>query len=354
MDLEAHIGGYEAATKKGERIQECYSEVADLVGARPGNIAFVENATAAFIQALSSIPFERGDILLTTRNDYNSNQIQYLSLAKRLGLKVVRAPDLPEGGVDPDAMRDLIGRHRPKLVSVTWVPTNSGLVQPVAEIGRICREREVLYLVDACQAVGQMPIDVAEIGCDFLSATSRKFLRGPRGCGFLFASDRVLESKLEPLFIDIRGAEWLEADRYRPDPTARRFENWEFAWSLVLGIGEAARYCRRLGLEAISERVRKLADLARNQAAAVRGARILDRGSDLCGIVTVHIEGKEPAPIREELGRRGINIGLASRGGAVIDFDDKGVDWALRISPHYYNTEDEVKLTIAAVAECAS
>jgi len=342
LELEAEIGGYEAEEAREGEIADVYAAVAELVGAALRNVAIVENATAAFAQALSSIPFEPGDVIVTTRNDYVSNQIQYLSLAKRFGIEIVRAGELPEGGVDPDDVRRLVRVRRPRLVAVTHVPTNSGLVQPVEEVGRICREEGVLYLVDACQSAGQIPLDFAAIGCDFLSATARKFLRGPRGVGFLVVSDRVLESGLEPLFVDMRGAVWESADRYRPAEGATRFENWEFAWALVLGLGAAVRYALGHGISPLGERAARLAERARERLAAIDGVRVLDRGARLCAIATAAVEGHDPGVLVRGLRERGINTSLSERTYAVLDFDDKGVEGAIRVSPHAYNTEDEV------------
>jgi selenocysteine lyase/cysteine desulfurase len=351
ITLESTIGGYEAAESRQDAIQDAYLSVADLVGTRPANIAFTENATTSYMQALSSIPFARDDVILTTRNDYASNQIQFLSLRSRLGVRVMKAPDQSEGGVDVEAMADLIRRHHPRLVCVTHVPTNSGLVQDVAAIGSVCRDEGVLYLVDACQSIGQMTVNVNEIGCDFLSASSRKFLRGPRGAGFLYVSDRVLAAGLEPLFIDMRGADWIAEDRYRAASTARRFENWEFAWALVLGTGAAARYATAIGLEPIRDRVRALAGRLREALGAIDGVRVLDRGSELCGIVSVWIDGWEPRELVARLQERRINASAQVRVSAVIDYDEKGVSASLRLSPHYYNTEEEIDRTAAAIEE---
>ena len=192
LELETSIGGYEAAADAVDRIADTYQDVAELLGTSPDRIAFTEHATASFAAALSAVPFESGDLIVTTRSDYVSNQIQYLSLAHRFGVEIARAPDDPEGGVDLQAMEELIHRRRPRLVAVTQIPSNSGLVQDVASIGTMCRARDILYLVDGCQSVGQMPVDVEAIGCDFFSATSRKYLRGPRGAGFLFVSAREI------------------------------------------------------------------------------------------------------------------------------------------------------------------
>lgn len=351
ITLESRIGGYEAADARRDAVQAAYQSVAELVGTKAENIAFTESATASYVQALSSIPFERGDVILTTRNDYVSNQIQFLSLQARLGVQVLRAPDRAEGGVDPQGMADLIRRHRPKLVCVTHVPTNSGLVQDVGAVGSVCRDADVLYMVDACQSLGQMPVDVGELRCDFLSATSRKFLRGPRGAGFLYVSDRVLERGLEPLFIDMRGAVWIDEDRYRAVRDAKRFESWEFAWALVLATGEAARYATAIGLEAIRDRVRALAGRLRDALSAIEKVRVLDHGGELCGIVSAWIDGWNPAELVAALRERRINTNAQIRAYAVIDYDDKGVTTSLRMSPHYYNTEEEIDQTVSAIRE---
>jgi selenocysteine lyase/cysteine desulfurase len=349
--LESRIGGYEAADARQDAVQAAYRSVADLIGTQPRNIAFTENATASFIQALSSIPLERGDVILTTRNDYASNQIQLLSLQARLGVRILRAPDRSEGGVDVQAMADLIRRHHPRLVCVTHIPTNSGLVQDVRAIGSVCRDAGVLYLVDACQSIGQLPVDVADLRCDFLSASSRKYLRGPRGAGFLYVSDRVLDQGLEPLFIDMRGADWIAEDRYRAVADARRFENWEFAWALVLATGAAARYASAVGMELIGRRVLALASRLRKGLDTIDQVRLLDRGSELCGIVSAGIEGRDPGELVAALRNRGINTSAQIRVYAVIDYDEKQVTASLRISPHYYNTEEEIDQAIATIRD---
>lgn len=352
VTLEARIGGYEAHWAKRPQIETCYASVGKLLGARPENIAFVENATVAFMQALSSVSFSAGDVILTSEDDYISNQIMFLSLQRRLGVKIVRAPVCETGGVDADAMIRLMDQHEPALVTLTHIPTNSGLVQPVESIGRACRERNLLYLVDACQSVGQRDVDVGDIGCDFLCATSRKFLRGPRGAGFLYVSDRVLEAGLEPLYIDMRGARWKERDVYEPAATARRFENWEFAYSLVLATGAAAEYALNVGLDDIRERACRLASDLRTLLGNA-GLETLDKGIEPGAIVTVHVPGIDHGELVKRLHARGINSSISLREYAVMDFDRKGVPWALRLSPHYYNTGAEIETVSRCLEEIA-
>jgi selenocysteine lyase/cysteine desulfurase len=354
LDLEARIGGYEAEAARNAEVRGVYDSIGTLIGADPQNVAITDNATGAFIQALSAIPFAQGDVIVTTRNDYVSNQIMFLSLVSRFGIEVVRAPDEPSGGVDVRALEKLVHRRRPKLVSVTQIPMASGLVQPVADIGAICRQREIPYLVDACQSVGQMPVDVEDIGCDFLTATSRKFLRGPRGVGFLYVSDRALDLGLEPLFPDLRGADWIEGDLFQPAPGARRFENFESPVAMVLGMGRAAQYAQDLGLERIQERAWTLAASLRDRLAELDGVRVQDKGEELCAIVTVSTGENHPLDLLRALRKEGINTSRAGRDSAIFDFDEKGVDQVLRISPHYYNTEEELDAFVDALLHLMS
>lgn len=351
LDLEDELGGYEAMDARAAALGQAAEDVGRLLGARRRNIAFTQNSTAAFAQALGAFDFAAGEVILTSRADYASNQIMYLSLARRRGVRVIRAPDLPEGGVDPDAIRDLIRRHRPRLVAVTWIPTNSGLVQDVVAVGEACRSAAVPYLVDACQAAGQVPIDVNAIGCDYLAATSRKFLRGPRGVGFLYASDRMLAAGAHPLLVDMHGATWAEPDRYELTPDARRFELWEISSALVLGVGAAVRYALGVGVETARDRARALAAYARARLAELPGVRVLDRGPELCAIVTAEPGGRPAAEIKLALRARGINTSSPGREDAVIDMDEKRAASAIRLSPHYYNTAGEIEAAVEALRE---
>lgn len=349
LDLEDELGGYEAAEARADALDRAARAVSRLLGADRRNLAFVQNSTAAFAQALSAFDLAAGDVILTSRADYASNQIMYLSLARRRGIDVVRAPDLAEGGIDPDGVRELVGRRRPSLVALTWIPTNSGLVQDVSAVGEVCRSAEVPYLVDACQAVGQLPIDVQAIGCDYLAATARKFLRGPRGIGFLYVSQRALDAGAHPLLVDMHGATWSDPDRFDLTPDARRFELWEISSALVLGTGAAAEYALDVGIAAARDRARALAAYARTRLAELPGFRVLDRGRELCAIVTVDPAGRPAAELKLALRARGINVSSPEREDAVIDMDDKGAASALRISPHYYNTAGEIEALVEAM-----
>jgi selenocysteine lyase/cysteine desulfurase len=350
LDREAEIGGYEAADEAVARIEEAYEALGRVVNARGRNIAIVENATVAIAQALSAFDFKPGDVLVTTRCDYPSNQLMYLSLAQRMGLVVKRAADLPSGGVDPASVRKLIRDPRCRLVVLTWVPTNSGLVQNAAAVGAVCEEAGIPFVIDACQAVGQLPVDVHAVRCDYLAGTARKFLRGPRGIGFLYVSDRALAGGAFPLYVDMRGADWETANEFRLARGARRFENWEFAYALVLGLGEAARYALAVGDIAFT-RSKELAEDLREKLETLPQVRIFDRGTDRCAIVTIAVDGHEPEELKHRLRARGINTSVSDRMSGVIDFETKGITGALRLSPHYYNTAAELGAAVTVLDE---
>lgn len=351
LQEEALAGGYETAARNAEYVDCFYGAAAAMLNTKAANIAFTSSATNSFARALSCIPFQQGDVVVIANEDYSSNQLAFLSLQQRLGIQLLRAASLPGGGVDVADMEKLIRQHSPRLVSLTHIPTNTGLIQPVAAIGKICRELDIPYLLDACQSVGQMPLDVEEIGCDFLCATMRKFLRGPRGAGFLYVSDRILERNWLPLYIDMYGATWTEKDNFQPVAGAKRFQDWEQSYALLAGSYEAVQYALDIGLDKIAARNKVLCKSLRDGLQQVPRIHLLDKGAKLSSIITISIEDADPQWVMMELRERNINTSVSSRVGALIDFDSKGVKSALRLSPHYYNTEEETQLLLSALAE---
>jgi selenocysteine lyase/cysteine desulfurase len=347
---ESQIGGYEAADEAEERLAGARTAVARLIGGRSRNVAVVESATRGVELALGALGLERGDRIVTSRCDYPSNQIMYMALGQRFGVETVMAAELAAGGVDPESVRALVRDARCRLVALTWVPTNSGMVQAAYEVGAVCAAAGVPLLIDACQAVGQLTVDVARLGCDFLAASARKFMRGPRGIGFLVVSDAALERGLRPLLPDMHGATWTDPGAFSVEAGAQRFEQWEQPAALVLGMGAAARYSATAGA-AGHARAWRLAAALRDRLAARPWARVLDRGTERCAIVTAEIHGWDAHELKTALRGHGINTSAAGRPNGVLDMDDKGARTVLRMSPHYYNTEAEMERLLTALEE---
>lgn len=348
---ESMTGGYELAALKAASINQFYAATGQLINADARNIAFTSSATNSYARALSCIPFEKGDTVVIANEDYASNQIAFLSLVQRIGIKLIRAASLPEGGVDVADMERLIRHHHPKLVSLTHVPTNTGLVQPIAVIGKICHELDIAYLVDACQSAGQLPLDVKEIRCDFMCVTMRKFMRGPRGTGFLYVSDKILEKKWWPLYIDMYGAQWTSTDVFVPVADAKRFQDWEQPYALLVGSLAAVDYAMQTGLTEIAARNKELCDKLRPALQELPGVQLLDKGAELCSIITLGIPSANPDVLLDALRKKNINTSISGLSGALIDFQRKNVTWALRISPHYYNTHEECDILLNALKD---
>jgi cysteine desulfurase/selenocysteine lyase len=347
---EALIGGYALATQHASAQAEFYTETGVLLNCKPENIAFCTSATDAYAKALSSVPFKDGDAIITTDDDYISNQLAFLSLQKEYQLKIIRAPNAEDGSLDMSAFESCITRYPTKLVAITHIPTSSGLVQPAAAIGEICNRLDVLYLLDACQSVGQLDIDVQKIGCDYLTATGRKFMRGPRGTGILFVSDRVLEAGLVPRIFDMQAARWTGADTYELVKTAARFEYFETAVAGKLGLMQAIRYANQIGMANIEAYNKELMQHFRQAMAEVKGLKLHDRGAHLSNILTFTMDNKSIDGLIKLLSDNEVYYSVSYKDFALIDFSKKKIDRAIRFSPHYFNTTEECEKVVAILS----
>ena len=341
LNLEANIGGYEAAAKMSEQIDAVYSSTAKLINAKPSEIAIVENATVGWAMAFYAIDFKPGDRILTVEAEYVSNYIAYIHMAREKGVSIEVIPSGDDGNVQLDVLEKMID-EKVKLVSATHVPTNSGLVNSVAAIGNIARKHNILYLVDACQSAGQMPLDVKKIKCDMLSATSRKYLRGPRGVGFLFVREKIIE-KLHPPMVDLEAATWKSERDYELRLDAKRFENWENNYAAKLGFGAAVDYALGIGLENIQQRINELADNMRSHLEKINGVKTHTISEHQCGIVTFSAEGHEAVDIVKKLRERGINTSVSQPNSTLLDATKNKLPDLVRASVHYYNDEDEIE-----------
>lgn len=347
LELEARVGGYAAEDQHAERFAGVYASVARLLGTTPDTIALVESATVGWQKAFSALRFGAGDRILTAEAEYAANYVAYLQIARRTGACIEVVPSDAAGQLDLRALENLVD-HRVKLIAITWVPANGGLINPAAAVGRIARAAGIPYLLDACQAVGQMAIDVDAIGCDFLAATGRKFLRGPRGTGFLYVRPSAL-ADLEPFPLDHAGTTSVTCSGYQLRADARRFETWESNRAARLGLGAAVDYALALGLPAIEARCVELAARLRTALEAQAGVQVRDRGAARSAIVTFTAR-LDARAFASRARAAGIVVGVVAPEGTPLDSAARDLPPLIRASPHYFNSETELDQLVAFAA----
>ena len=341
IELERDIGGYEAQARAQPQLDAMYENLATLLGADASEIAFVENATRAWDMAFYSLPLKAGDRVLTHGAEYASNYLAFLHQAKRRGIEIDLIPSDSKGQLDIAALPKLL-KPSTKLIAITHVPTQSGLINPAADVGRFAKEHGLLYLLDACQSVGQLNVNVKEIGCHFLSGTGRKFLRGPRGTGFLYVDRSVVQS-IDPVFIDLHAATWVSPNEYTLAPDAKRFENWESYVAGRVGLNAAAAYTNAVGIASIENRVLGLGRQLLEELSRTSGVQLRDVAAKLCGIVTFTKQGISPAQIAEQLKQKNINVSVSVDVYSQLDLGARNIPAVVRASVHYYNTESEIE-----------
>ena len=347
LEREATIGGYEAEAEADDRLQSTYDAVAQMLGCDADEVAIVENATRAWDMAFYGMPFEPGDRILTSRAAYASNHIACLQVAERTGAAIEVVPPNEHGEIDVDALRATMD-DRVALIALTHVPTNGGLVNPAAEVGAIAQSAGVPFLLDACQSAGQMALPVDEIGCTMLSATGRKYLRGPRGTGFLYVQKDWIE-RLTPPMLDLHSATWTGPDAYEIRPDARRFETYEGHVAGKVGLGVAVNYALDLGFPDIAERVQHLAATLRSRLATVFGVTVRDQGRRRCGLVTFHAEQKDAGAVQAALREQDVNVSVSTPSSTRLDAEARTLPALVRSSVHYYNTEAEIDRFVSAL-----
>ncbi|MCP2291032.1 aminotransferase class V-fold PLP-dependent enzyme [Nocardia amikacinitolerans] len=345
---EAEIGGYRAANERLDDLASVKTAIGALINADPSAIALSDSATRSWADFFYSVPLGPGDRVLISGSDYASNAIAAIQRARAVGATVEQIPSDGSGQLDLDAMAELVD-ERVKLVSVLHAPTNGGLVNPAAEATRIAHSVGALVLLDACQSAGQIPIDVAELGVDALSVTGRKWLRGPRGTGFLYVRPE-LAATMEPQRLDLHSAEWTGPEEYRLAPDASRFEFWECDVAARLGLGAAVRYLLDLGPEDVYAAIGARAEYLRKALPEIDGVTVRDNGVRHSGIVSFTVDGVAAAEVRDRLAAQNITVTVSFASSTLLDMTARGLDAVVRASPHCFVSFDELDRFVAAVA----
>lgn len=338
---EELIGGYEAAAEATERRESVYSSVARLIGASPNEIAVLESGSTAWSLAVSCLSFSGRRVLLG-RSEYWHNVLVLRQLAHRHGLELVVVDDDEHGQLDLGHLERELDRGDVALVALTHVPMGGAQVQPAAEAGRACRAAGVHFVLDACQSVGQLPLDVDALGCDVLVGTGRKFLRGPRGTAFVCIRDRLL-GRWNP----------QRENRAATAGGARALESWETSVAGRLGLGQAVDYALEIGLGPIQDRITALAESMRHRLAELPAVQVHDRGAIRGGIVTFSVQGRTAEEVKTHLIGQQINVSTAPlpprTAEETLHPTEAKRTLAVRASVHYYNTEEELERLAAAL-----
>jgi len=349
---EEEEGGYEVAARRITDLQEFYSASAALLNCGEEEVAFVESASRGWALAFYSFPFKAGDRIITSAADYGSNFIGYLHARNRWGAEVVVIGDDEHGDLDLNMLRKNSAHPQARLICMSHIPTGGGRLIDACSIGVIANEFGLVFYLDACQSVGVIHCDVKEIGCHVLSATGRKFLRGPRGSGLLFIRNDLI-NLLEPCMLDQHGALLQSETSFSAVAGARRFEMWEYNCAAKAALAVAINYAlhQHLASGKIERRVLCLGEYLRARLSSLPHVHLTDIGTNLCGIVTFIVDGFTAHALHEHLKKRGINSSVsgAASGGSRVWFDRRGLKELVRISPHYYNTQQELDAVIEAL-----
>jgi selenocysteine lyase/cysteine desulfurase len=345
LDSETTIGGYETARHFAKELDAFYDHTAALINCQPSEIAFTESATVAWQRAFHALALEKGDVIITCMSEYASNYIAYLQLAKMRGIVIVTIPNDENGAIDIQALESAI-TPQVKLITLCHIPTGNGLINPAKAVGVIAQKHKILYLLDACQSVGQHPIDVENIGCDFLSATGRKYLRGPRGTGFLYAR-HATTADLEPMSLDLHSAEWTDSNTYQVRRDAKKYETWECNFSAKYGLSLAIAHLNQLGIEQVQSKIKEVANYCRTRLGSLAHIEVMDTGTFKSGIITFISTKSSAEEIMLSLASHQVNVSVIVEGSSLFDLQDRVINEAVRASVHYYNTLDEVDTFIA-------
>lgn len=338
--LEQRIGGYEAGDATQAAQENFYHAFGRLLNCNPREIAYIENATRAWTLLLQAMPLTQGDRIITGQSEYASNYMTLLHLAKTRHIRIEVIPNDSSGQICLQTLHNKLDEDV-RLIALTHVPSQSGVIHPAVEVGKIARKHRIFYLLDACQSAGQIDLNVDEIGCDMLTGSGRKYMRGPRGTGFMYVR-QGMQDYLEPASVDLHSASWTRKDSYTLRDDARRFENWEHYVAGKIALGVAADYACDLGMGAIEERVRTLAARLRASLQALPGITVHEQGDYLSGIVTFSDASQDAVTLQQKLRQQQINTSVARHQANLLDFSRRNLPDINRASVHYYNTDAEI------------
>lgn len=333
-----------------EKLEQIRASVAGFLEAAPEEIAFTRNGTESISLVARGIRWQPGDEVIVPDTEMLSNIAIWRMLESDAGIRVVPFAADPDGMLDPERLRAAI-TPRTRLITFVALSNVTGAVQPVAEICRIAADAGVLTHVNAAQAIGMMPLGFRTWQADFISACSRKGLRGIEGSGVLAARKHLIPGLAPAL------AGWwntgLDAGGITLPDTAKRFEAGGPNVPAILALGAAVEVAERRGIDSIHRGVRDLTDAAVRGIRSIPGAAIYGPSDEnRLGIIPFNISGVDPRELTDHLESRGIII-EAGHFMATPILNAYGISAMARASVHYFNTLDEIDRLVAEITAFA-
>ncbi len=316
-------------------VEEARQAAARLLGADPSEVAFVKNTSEGISIVAQGLPWREGEAVVVPEGEFPANVYPWLNLGRR-GVRVLRVPERG-GRLLLDDFREALDQPGVRVLAVSAVEYGTGFRNDLAALGEMCRERDVLFFVDAIQALGCLPLEPAALGIHALAADAHKWLLGPEGAGVLYVSSGVVE-RLHPVEVgwkSVRDALDFGTIRFDLRDDAGRFEPGSLSIVPIHGLGAAVELLLEVGAQRIWDRVRDLTDLV-IEALHSRGYRVASSlgEHERSGIVTF-VPRSPPAALAERLRKAGVLV--AARGPG------------LRVSPHFYNDRGDVDRFLAAL-----
>lgn len=348
LQREARDGPMEAGEHGAILVEKARRAAAQLLNAPTASIAFASSGSTAWSMAFQALgPWLPGERILVGRHEWGGN-LASMQLAVQAGARIEVIPCDATGAVCPKALESMIDANV-KLIDLTWLPANGGLINPAQAIGEVARRHNIAYFIDAGQAVGQLPVDVKALHCDVLKSAGRKHLRGPRGTALLYVRPDFLQ-QLNPAQRDVFSAPWT-AEGFDLRNDARRFETSEVSFALLAGLGNALQEVNRLGVERTWERVLQLGGRIREALGQIPGISLHDLGANHSGLIAFNLEGWDAFELKRRLGLKRINIGANGVAYTPLDMQARELTSIARISVSPLNTEHDIELLIAALRE---
>lgn len=348
LQREARDGPMEAGEHGAVLVERARRAAAQLLNAPTSSIAFASSGSTAWSLAFQALgPWKPGDRILVGRHEWGGN-LASMELAVQAGAHVEVIPCDASGAVCPVALESMLDA-KVKLIDLTWLPANGGLINPAQAIGDLARRHAIPYFIDAGQAVGQVPVDVQALQCDVLKSAGRKHLRGPRGTALLYVRPDFL-GRLNPAQRDVFSAPWT-AQGFDLRNDARRFETSEASFALLAGLGNALQEMNRLGIERVWERVSQTSARIREALRGIAGITLHDLGTRQSGLIAFNLAGWDAFELKRRLGLKRINIGANGVAYTPLDMQARGLQSVTRISVSPLNNEDDIELLLAALRE---